>query len=59
VFTRLIAQANSLGDAILAEERAAANVKSERLIIPVSALTVVILAILMYPLLARLATKAP
>jgi hypothetical protein len=54
VFKRLIAQADSLGDAILAEERAVANVRSERLIIPVSALTIVILAILMYPLLVRI-----
>lgn len=54
VFSRLIAQADSLGDAVLSEERAIANARSERLVIPVSALAIVILAIMMYPLMARL-----
>lgn len=59
VFTRLVAQADSLGDAVLSEERALANARSERLVFPVSALAVVILAIMMYPLLARLSGQAP
>jgi hypothetical protein len=59
VFTRLVAQADSLGDAVLSEERALANARSERLVFPVSALAIVILAIMMYPLLARLSGQAP
>jgi tight adherence protein C len=59
VFARLVAQADSLGDAVLSEERSLANARSERLVFPVSALTVVILAIMMYPLLARLSGQVP
>jgi hypothetical protein len=59
VFARLVAQADSLGDAVLSEERALANARSERLVFPVSALTIVILAIMMYPLLARLSGQVP
>jgi len=59
VFTRLVAQADSLGDTVLSEERSLANARSERLVFPVSGLTVIILAIMMYPLLARLSGQAP
>jgi hypothetical protein len=50
VFARLLAQAESLGDAVLAEERAVANERSERMIIPVSAMAIVIIMIMAYPL---------
>ncbi len=50
VFTRLLAQAESLGDAVLAEERAIAAERSERMIIPVSAMGMVIIIMMAYPL---------
>lgn len=54
VFTRLIAQAESLGDAVLAEERAIANARSERMIIPVSAMGLVIMVMMIYPTFSQM-----
>lgn len=49
VFQRLTAQADSLGDAVLTEERAAANARSERMVVPVTCMGIVIMVMMAYP----------
>lgn len=49
VFQRLTAQAESLGDAVLTEERAVANARSERMVIPVTLMGIVIMSMMAYP----------
>lgn len=54
VFQRLTAQAESLGDAVLTEERAAANARSERMVIPVTFMGLVIMVMMAYPSITAL-----
>jgi hypothetical protein len=54
VFQRLIAQADSLGDAVLAEERVIANARSERMIVPVAVMGILVLTVLTYPAVAQI-----
>ncbi|GAA1975240.1 hypothetical protein [Catenulispora subtropica] len=49
VFQRLTAQADSLGDAVLTEERAVANARSERMVVPVTCMGLVIMIMMGYP----------
>jgi hypothetical protein len=53
-YDRLIAQADALRDDIRTREHALANARSERLVIPVTVLAVVIVVIMTYPMLLRL-----
>ena len=54
VFQRLTAQAESLGDAVLTEERAVANARSERMVVPVTAMGIVIMSMMAYPAVMEL-----
>lgn len=55
VFNRLVAQAESLGDAVLVEERVIANARSERMIVPVTLMGMVVMIMMAYPAFAQLA----
>ncbi|GAA2019452.1 hypothetical protein GCM10009839_14910 [Catenulispora yoronensis] len=55
VFQRLVAQADSLGDAVLTEEKAVANARSERMVIPVTLMGIVIMIMMAYPAVVELA----
>ena len=54
VFQRLTAQADSLGDAVLTEERAVANARSERMVVPVTCMGLVIMIMMGYPAVIEL-----
>ncbi|MBW8806500.1 MAG: hypothetical protein JF587_21995, partial [Catenulisporales bacterium] len=54
VCQRLTAQAESLGDAVLTEERAVANARSERMVVPVTAMGIVIMSMMAYPAVTEL-----
>jgi hypothetical protein len=54
VFQRLTAQAESLGDAVLTEERAVANARSERMVVPVTFMGLVIMVMMAYPAVIEL-----
>ena len=56
VFQRLIAQAESLGDAVLAEERAIAVARSERMVVPVTLMGMVVMLMMAYPAFAQLSS---
>ncbi|NUR27979.1 MAG: hypothetical protein HOV83_19410 [Catenulispora sp.] len=54
VFQRLTAQADSLGDAVLTEERAVANARSERMVVPVTCMGLVIMIMMGYPAIVEI-----